>query len=253
MASDDLCLTFDLCVLIGYVNLDPVILFSKFGARSAFSWAKMVDLKISDFYPKWPLNYPRSKLGEYPIYTDHSPTMGASFIIIAGSLLEKKDFKENHKMTSNDPYMTFDANLWTPCMEKGPRVLLAKFGWNRVKCLGEEACCQKEERKKEERTSCASWSTNVNQVFECRYKNKRNFIVKIILCQLWALKDVWHHESHETCTCGHGQGQCFKVSANFGELHVIFAHFLNDINCKLKFRPLNILWPQICIHPISTV
>ena len=41
-----------------------------------------------------------------------------------------------HKMTSNDPCVTFDPKVGTPPMKLGSVVLVTKFGQNRTKDVG---------------------------------------------------------------------------------------------------------------------
>ena len=48
-----------------------------------------------------------------------------------------------------DPYMTFEVKLLITFVATGPLVIVTKFGWNSIKHVGEEANCEKEERKKE--------------------------------------------------------------------------------------------------------
>ena len=48
-----------------------------------------------------------------------------------------------------DPYMTFEVKLLITFVATDLLVILTKFGRNPVKHVGEEANCEKEERKKE--------------------------------------------------------------------------------------------------------
>ena len=48
-----------------------------------------------------------------------------------------------------DPYMTFEVKLLITFVATDPLVIVTKFGWNPIKHVGEEANCEKEERKKE--------------------------------------------------------------------------------------------------------
>ena len=49
-----------------------------------------------------------------------------------------------------DPYMTFEVKLLITFVATDPLVIVTKFGWNRIKHVGEEANCEKEERRKKE-------------------------------------------------------------------------------------------------------
>ena len=50
-----------------------------------------------------------------------------------------------------DPYMTFEVKLLITFVATGLLVILTKFRRNPVKHVGEEANCEKEERRKKER------------------------------------------------------------------------------------------------------
>ena len=45
--------------------------------------------------------------------------------------------------------MTFEVKLLITFVATDPLVILTKFGWNPIKHVGEEANCEKKERKKE--------------------------------------------------------------------------------------------------------
>ena len=49
-----------------------------------------------------------------------------------------------------DPYMTFEVKLLITFVATDLLVILTKFGRNPVKHVGEEANCEKEERRKKE-------------------------------------------------------------------------------------------------------
>ena len=50
-----------------------------------------------------------------------------------------------------DPYMTFEVKLLITFVATDPLVIVTKFGRNPIKHVGEEANCEKEERRKKER------------------------------------------------------------------------------------------------------
>ena len=65
-------------------------------------------------------------------------------------------FHENDLFDLCDPYMTFEVKLLITFVATYLLVILTKFGRNRIKHVEEEANCEKEERRKKERTrNCA--------------------------------------------------------------------------------------------------
>ena len=52
-----------------------------------------------------------------------------------------------------DPYMTFEVKLLITFVATDPLIILTKFGWNPIKHAGEEANCEKKERKKSQESN----------------------------------------------------------------------------------------------------
>ena len=81
----------------------------------------------------WPLIDLWPQICEHPVCTHHRWFICSSAGFTDPCRKEKKRLADLDKMTSSDPYVTFDPDLWTPLMRLGSVVLLTEFGRSRPK------------------------------------------------------------------------------------------------------------------------